>query len=243
METKVKLIRSLFGILFLTCLLLACSKDGEVGATGPQGEQGPVGPQGPAGEDGEDGEAKGIPGPQGEQGPVGPQGEQGESGIQGPAGPQGQAGEDGADGQDGAPGTANVIYSEWFDSALVSPVANSVAHFDIDFPEGSFDIINYGVVLVFGRILETGFNNTFYQLPVSFLSPWQRFYSFEVKNGNTIRIKVESLNGSNVHTSILIEQYRYVVIPGEVPSNGKSHSKDYSKMGYEEIAALFNIKD
>ena len=55
-------------MLFLaSCILFACSEDGDPGpqgAQGPQGEQGPQGPQGPQGDEGEQGE-------QGQQGEAG----------------------------------------------------------------------------------------------------------------------------------------------------------------------------
>lgn len=47
--------KRLFSLLFLACLLLACSKDGEIGPLGPQGPQGEQGEQGPAGQVGEPG--------------------------------------------------------------------------------------------------------------------------------------------------------------------------------------------
>lgn len=71
METQMKIAKRFFSILFIMTLLVACSKDGEIGPAGPQGEQGPAGVDGDMGPQGE----------QGEQGSTGAEGEQGEPGT------------------------------------------------------------------------------------------------------------------------------------------------------------------
>ena len=240
---KLRIRRNLrfFGILLLTVVFMACSKDGDIGDIGPQGVQGEQGPQGPEGEQGpkgEDGAALGVPGPQGEEG------NQGEQGEQDPAGPKGEPGEDG---QDGATGTAKVIYSEWFDTELGDNINAQTASFRIDFPEGNTTLLNTGAIFVFGRrIFFDGISgdliNLFYQLPARFNGSGNR-YSFSVLNGDEIRITVQSFDGSDVGSGSFIQQYRYVVIPGGVASSGKSTLLDYSKMTYEEIAKHFNISD
>lgn len=215
MKTRMKIANRLFGALFIACLMVACSKDGQDGAVGPQG-------------------------PQGEQGPPGAQGEPGQDGE------DGQDGVDGQDGQDGETGTANVIYSSWFDTEIGGAVAGTSAFFDIDFPEGSADIMNNGTVLVFGRRIQISpgvVNNIVYALPITFGAARQQSYFYQVRNGDTIRISVHSLDGSAVDDGDYIGQYRYVVIPGGVPSSGKSSLIDYSKMTYGGIAELFDIQD
>lgn len=118
-------------VLLTVCMaILSCSKgdQGDVGPIGPQGEQGIQGPEGPAGQDGE---ALGVPGPQGDQGPAG------QDGV------DGQDGQDGADGQDG---NANVIVSDWFDTAF-SVVPNFASSFEIDVPSINVN----GATLVYGK--------------------------------------------------------------------------------------------
>ncbi|WP_273568793.1 hypothetical protein [Maribacter halichondriae] len=56
MRTRMKIAKRLFSVLFIACLITACSKDGNDGAIGPQGPQGEQGPAGPQGSDGADGE-------------------------------------------------------------------------------------------------------------------------------------------------------------------------------------------
>lgn len=81
-----------------------------IGFTGCE-KEGPPGPQGEKGD-------QGIPGTAGEQGPQGergPRGQTGPPGEQGPRGAQGPQGAQGPRGPKGDPGTANVLYSDWFD--------------------------------------------------------------------------------------------------------------------------------
>lgn len=266
MRAKMKSTCRFFSILLIISLLWACSKDGEIGPLGPQGSQGEQGIQGlegPQGSAGQDGEAQGIPGPQGEQGETGsqgstgPQGEQGEQGSVGPQGPTGQQGEpgaDGADGQDGQngqdgqigePGSANVIYSEWFENQIAANNGGSSAGFDIDFPEGDINFLNTGTLLVYGRRVVPGpasLDSFFYQLPITFRIVQQR-YLYWVKNATKIRIQIKSFIGTQISDGDYIQHFRYVVIPGGVPSSGKSPSTDYTKMSYEEIAERLNIPD
>ena len=176
----------------------------------------------------------------GEIGPIGPQGPQGAQGT------VGQDGQDGADGQDGEPGTANVIYSDWFDTELGDNINAQTSSFSVDFPESSATLLNSGAVFVFGRRIFID-NITgdlyyyFYQLPHSFNGSGN-FYSFTVTNGE-IQIFVQTFDGTSVGNGAFIQQYRYVVIPGGVASSGKSITEDYTKMTYEEIAERFNIPD
>ena len=60
MKATTKFTTSLFTIIFIASLLIACSKDGQDGAIGPQGtqgEQGAAGEEGPKGDQGETGTA------------------------------------------------------------------------------------------------------------------------------------------------------------------------------------------
>ena len=189
--------------------------------------------------DGEDG-AIGPQGPQGEQGPAGPAGAAGEDGAQGAQGEQGEQGE---------PGTANVIYSEWVDTALGNAIAGSSQSFTINAPEIDANILNFGTVLVFGRRLEIlpgpVVNITVYALPIVFGAARQQSYFFVVNNSNQIMITVQANEeGESVGDGTFLEQYRYVIIPGGVASSGKSFSTaDYKNMSYEEVQELFDLQD
>ena len=181
----------------------------------------------------------------GNDGPIGPQGAQGE---QGPAGPQGADGADGADGVDGADGetgTANVIYSGWIASGFPANIANDVASFQINDPNITEQIRNFGVILVYGRVIVPpgGPPNWILALPCTFGQTIQESYRFGSAVPSQLSIYVESLINNADIGATQFSHYRYVLIPEGVSTSGKSSSLDYSKMTYEELAAHFGIKD
>lgn len=207
MRTTMKIINRFFGLLVMVSLIVACSAE--------DGEDGAMGPQGPAGEQGEQG-------PEGEQGPAG---EQGEQGLAGEEGEQGEV------------GTANVIYSDWIPSEIPANIASTETSFDVDAPLLTDDILNSGVILVYGRSAAS----RVYGLPVTFYSAgYNETHFFRITNAGTLSIRINSLDGSNI-VERLFSYYRYVLIPGGVLS-GKSATTDYTKMTYDEITEHFNIQ-
>lgn len=211
MKTTMKITNRFFGLFFIACLLLACSKDGEDGAPGPQGAQG-------------------------EQGPAGAQGEQGEEGEEGGQGEQGEEGEQ------GETGTANVIYSPWIASGFDTPIASPNGSFSIDAPEITQEVIDSGVILVYGKDDSPG---TIYALPLTLHSTvTDESYYFSFEDPGTLQIGVSEINGAFLNNIFIDNEFRYILIPGGNPTSGKTGSLvDYTKMTYEEIVMLFNIKD
>ncbi|NMH89141.1 hypothetical protein [Flavivirga algicola] len=181
----------------------------------------------------------------GEDGAIGPQG------PQGPQGDQGQQGLQGDPGAPGDPGTANVIYSDWIEHGFGnSPVGSSAAGFDIEAPEITNDILNNGVVLIYGRraVLSDGeIETTFYQLPYTFYGSLDVEFRYRIQpptddSNGAIRIQVKKLDDTDLNAdAVLISAYRYVIIPGGQSNTGKSIS-NYKKMSYEEIANLFDLQ-
>ncbi|MGB5820092.1 MAG: hypothetical protein WBG90_11465 [Saonia sp.] len=187
-----------------------------------------------SGDDGEDG-AVGPQGPAGEQGPAGPAGEQGEQGDQ------------------GEPGTANVIYSDWIDSEFDTNIITTSASFSIDAPLMTDAIIDQGVILVFGRSNPAPVTNDtdVFALPIVFGAALQQSHYYRVEQAEQLDIVVvANEEGESVGTPFFGE-YRYVLIPGGAPADDgnpgdvtlKTEGVDYSKMSYEEIKDLFDIKD
>lgn len=187
-------------------------------------------------DDGEDG----ATGAQGEQGPAGAMGADGQEGAQGETGEQ------------GATGTANVIYSDWIDSEFAANIASSSASFSISAPLMTDDIIDEGVVLVFGRSnpsLINGDTNV-YALPIVFGAARQQSYYFRLEQAEQLDIVVvANEEGEDVGTPFFGE-YRYVLISGGQATEGSGGPGDisgklldYTRMTYEEIAELFNITD
>lgn len=204
-------------LIICTVLFFACSKEGDQGPIGPQGPQGVQGEPGPAGADGQDGAP-------------------------------GEPGEDGADGEDGNTGTANVIFSDWIGSTFDNNIAATAAGIDLEAEGLTQDIIDDGVVMVYGRNEELLTGNDVYPLP-QIISNDQHAFRFE--EVGTIRITILSTNGAPVG-SPFFESYRYVLIPGGQSDGGntgpgglgsKSSVVNYTKMGYEEILAHFNIPE
>ncbi|MEM9077828.1 MAG: hypothetical protein AAGC43_12345 [Bacteroidota bacterium] len=177
----------------------------------------------------------------GETGPAGPQGPQGEQGAQGPQGEQGE------------PGTANVIYSGWIDSEFDNNIISISASFSIDAPLMTDEIINEGVILVFGRSNPAPVTNDtdVYQLPIVFGAALQQSHYFRAEEAGQLDIVVVANEEGEPVGTPFFGEYRYVLIPGGTPTGGsdpgdlttKSDSLDYSKMSYEEISELFNIED
>ena len=229
------------GLMVLALALTSCSKDSVEGATGPQGpqgEQGIQGEQGPNGDKGEPGQDgasanQGAQGEQGEQGPAGPKGASGEDGQ------DGADGQDGQDGQDGEPGTANVIYSDWIPSPFnFNPVNTKSSNSFIIAPGLTDDIKDNGAVIVYGRSQ----GGVVYQLPAVLFGSNQS-YSARPGTSFNLRLIVESIDSGVIGESLILVEFRYIIIPGGILDSGKSAAVNYSKMSYEEIAALFNIKD
>lgn len=210
MKTMTKISKSVFSLLCIACLLMACSKDGNDGPIGPQGAQGQQGEPGPSGADGIDGQ----------------------------------------DGQDGATGTANVIFSGWITSTFDNNIVSTAAGIDIEAELLTQEIIDDGVVMVYGRNEGLITGDDVFPLP-QIISDDQ--HAFRLEEAGTIRITILSLEGSPVG-SPFFESYRYILIPGGQSTDGntgpgglggKSNlpTIDYTKMSYEKITAYFKIPE
>lgn len=212
-------------ITLLAALVFAiagCGSDGDPGPTGPKGDKGDKGDQGEQGPKGDPGDDTGTAGPQGEPGP---QGEQGE------------------------PGTANVFYSQWL--ALNSATKSSTSILPgtlletfalrYTFAIGtSTPFKNNGVLLVFFRPDETA-DAPVYPLPVS---AYNGFINMQVENfdDNSFTIMIFAEPRSTEVEEIVdedIASYRYVIIPGGTPINGRARTVDLGD--YEEVRAFYGI--
>ncbi|MEH6679511.1 MAG: hypothetical protein V7724_03135 [Sediminicola sp.] len=171
----------------------------------------------------------------GEDGAIGPQGPQGEQGVGGPQGEQGEQGE---------PGTANVIYSDWIPVDYIVDVAAESNLMGLGVLNSSELNQETDVLLVYGqRETEAGTTDGIFGLPF-ILATQNEYYGFglfDASGGTGIQVRVNTLDGgANLFT--FFTSYRYVIIPGGMPSAGKS-TIDYTKMTYEEILERFNIPE
>ena len=165
----------------------------------------------------------------------------GQDGAIGPRGPEGPSGPQGDQGEQADPGTANVIYSPWTASGFETPIDNSFGSFTIDAPELTEDIVDNGVVLVYG-IDQV---DDIHPLPVTLYGILSNEnYSFRFEAPGSLEIDVNEINGNDVNFPYMHNVYRYVIIPGSIPTTSKTALKmDYTKMSYVEIAERFDIPD
>lgn len=180
-------------------------------------------------------------------GPAGPQGEQGTAGTDGADGVDGADGTNGEQGDQGDTGTANVIYSDWIDSEFDANITDPAAGIDLEAPGLTQEIIDQGTILVYGRNIVLPSNEIF-PLPQIISND---NHGFRVDSPENIRLTISSLDGSAVGSRV-IEDYRYILIPGGNPAGGpgaggglgsKGEAMDYTKMSYQEVMQHFNIQE
>lgn len=182
----------------------------------------------------------------GSDGAIGPQGPQGELGAEGTAGAEGEQG------LQGETGTANVIYSDWIDSEFDNNIIATGASFSIDAPLMTDEIINNGVIIVFGRSNPAPITNDtdVYGLPVVFGASRQQSYYFRAEAVGQLNIVVAANEQGDSVGSPFFGEYRYVLIPGGQSTEGnsgpgdigsKTSAIDFTKMSYEELIGHFNI--
>ena len=154
----------------------------------------------------------------------------------------------GSKGDKGDPGTANVIYSDWFTpDRYVKDTLYGIWRFNYDKPvaEITQDIIDKGSVLVYGKLL--GYNPVVWPVSQVAQMPIQLTYvqgaemtdtwSALITKGN---IKIRFINDRNYYTVISsVHQFRYVIIPGSV----KTTSAAVNFNDYNAVKAVFQMND
>ncbi len=173
----------------------------------------------------------------GEDGAIGPEGQAGEQGEQGPTGEQGDT------------GTANVIYSDWIPSEFDANIIATGSSFIIDAPSLTDEIIDRGVILVYGKTKPQDITNDqdVIPLPIDYFGSRQQSYRYRAEGPGELGISVGSTDGGSVGET-LFDEYRYVLIPGGIPAApsapGTVKSKvNYTTMSYQQITILFNIPE
>lgn len=149
-------------------------------------------------------------------GEVGPKGDTGAIGAAGAAGTVGAKGDKG---DKGDAGTANVIYSDWTSLTFTGSGTNWTAK--ITTPKITQDILDKGVVLTFFKFGTDVYPGNYVNLPAIAIYQYNSLGSITLKS---------TFNASY--------PWRYVIIPGSVPSGRLQSVK---AMNYDEIKALYNI--
>ncbi|MEN7547580.1 hypothetical protein AAG747_06665 [Rapidithrix thailandica] len=169
------------------------------------------------------------------EGDVGPQGPPGDQGAQGDQGDQGER------------GTANVIYSDWinFDAQKWSDPTDFFGQnrriYEIDEDSISEDILNVGVVSVYVKF--GGTSNNIQPLPITQAITLIKAQSLiHYLKLNQIVLAFYNEDDTNDPGTIGPgNSYRYVIIPGEIPSSGRIEEVDLSD--YEAVKEYYNLPD
>jgi len=157
-------------------------------------------------------------------------------GDTGPAGPAGPAGPTGATGAQGAVGTANVIYSDWIDTATWLPdtvmvgnvVTDTLGYFtNISAAKLDATILNSGEIKVYVNV------NTVAD-PVVFPLPFN--------NGSLFIDVVFFTNTIQLYSNgdLTDFPFRYILIPGGTTAR---HYKSINWSNYSEVKAYLGLKD
>jgi len=171
-------------------------------------------------------------------------------------GDEGPAGPTGATGSDGPPGTANVIYSEWFSPATwVLGTTFGVAERAYTMTTASLtaDIISHGVVLVYMKFV--GMAPAIYQLPVTIIpsAPGSTYCFMHRAEPGSVKAIYYLLSSPTTDPGVIASsnQVRYVLIPGGVLAASAERAGITSarlagslpSMPYTEVCRLFNMPE
>lgn len=146
----------------------------------------------------------------------------------------------------GLPGTANVVYSEWFTpNVYTKDTVFSVWGFKYNrsAPQITQQILDSGTVLTFGKLL--GYNpliwptNLVQQLPITLTynsgGITNDTWSARLTPGN---LQIRFVNDRNIYTTIAVNhQFRYIIIPGGAKGGRRV------RLSYEEICREYNIPE
>jgi hypothetical protein len=161
-------------------------------------------------------------------------------GTVGPAGAAGQPGAAGAVGPKGDPGTANVIYSDWYTPAAYSKstvFGTTVFTADIAASKITQEAIDKGSVLVYGKL--NGYNATIWptgqvsQLPVAINYMVGSTPTLDTWSGLCTpgKVRITLTNSTNQYINIsTAHQFRYIIIPGGVQTLGAVNPKNYHQV-------------
>jgi len=151
-------------------------------------------------------------------------GDQGPAGNPGPAGPGGPAGPAGPGGPKGDTGVANVIYSDWLNVAFDSiRDENGVPTGDgfigaIEIPKLTKEILTKGVINVYFNLDSA---DAPYIVPLPYVDPYL-FVSFRASEGGIVILASHDLSSGNYPGEKVIQQFRYVLVPGGVAARSAS---------------------
>ncbi len=134
-------------------------------------------------------------------------------------------------------GTANVIYSGWFEAGGYTNSGTQSAYVQKTAPAISQEIIDEGVVLAYTKLISD--NGFVRPLPATTYDINDAIWNYVIPGAGAIRFTVKTIDGGNISPAGT-NQYRYVIIPGGVSINKKETLK---QMPYKEIKKRFGLQD
>jgi hypothetical protein len=134
-------------------------------------------------------------------------------------------------------GTANVIYSGWFEAGSYINSGTQSAYVEKTAPAISQEIIDEGVVLAYTKLISD--NGFVRPLPATTFDINDAIWNYVIPGAGSIRFTVKTIDGGNISPAGT-NQYRYVIIPGGVSLNKK---KTLKQMPYKEIKKRFGLQD
>jgi len=172
-------------------------------------------------------------------------GDTGPAGPAGPTGAAGAAGPAGAPGAKGDTGTANVIYSPWLDVTYAADTVHIGSVVDtlwwlanITAPKLTQTILDRGEIKVY---VNWGTQANADVAPLPLIDVF--FYGIFI-NPEFLLQRIDLYSNANVSTqgsgAAKILQYRYILIPGSVPS-GRIRHVDWNN--YNEVKAFLGLTD
>lgn len=168
-----------------------------------------------------------------------------------------EKGDSGPEGPQGAPGTANVVSSDWIDYQInATPNTATVKTMEYTFPANVLSLIgaadittflsNGGILVLYGK----NYGNTQHKmLPYNHSDADYTWMSTGLGEANSILIRIASSDGSALtdydYAGYRGNEFRYVLIPSGVRINGvsKAGDIDWSKIGYAEAKQMLGLKN
>ena len=157
--------------------------------------------------------------------------------------------EDGKDGLQGEPGTANVIYSDWFPEEFES--GTSVSFFDVEDPNINPASVGNSAILAYS-LTPSG---VIYPLPIIMDVVSENYFFILQPEESSIRFLARTLDGS-IGMFNTFTHYRYIIIPSGVPTgissragkvfhlDGKTYSEaQIQALPYTDLCRLLNITE
>lgn len=149
-------------------------------------------------------------------------------------GPVGPAGPEGPQGEKGDPGSVDIIYSDWSQLDWNLNDSSTYLYHKIEVNELTEEFIESGGVL----LMYIKFENYIYPIPFSGSND---YINYEISLPGNLMISVGTYDGSGVEAFLREGEYRYVLIPGGVLTNG--FQGKLNTMDYETMAAYFGLSD